>query len=299
MSPNSPMPADAVPESAVTRQSAARSGPRGTAALLANELILLFRRRRTWAMLAALAALPILLAVAVKLSPVPPGEQAGPPLLDRFTNNGLFVGVTAIVMSVPLFLPLTVGVVAGDTIAGEASLGTLRYLLVAPTGRARLLVVKFIAALVFCLAAPLVVVGTGALIGALLFDLGPVPLLSGTTVGAGEAALRAVAVAGFAALSLVGLAAIGLFISTLTDVPVGAMAATIVLAVVSQVVGSLPQVAWLHPWLFSYHWLDLLDLMRDPIDWSSTLSNAALQGGYVVVFGAFAYSRFVTRDILC
>lgn len=294
------LPSDAPTAAAeLTPRGASHGRGGGTVDLLANELILLFRRRRTWAMLAALAALPILLAVAVKLSPVAPGQDAGPPLLDRFTNNGLFVGVTAIVMSVPLFLPLTVGVVAGDSIAGEASLGTLRYLLVAPTGRARLLAVKFITALVFCFAAPLAVLGTGALIGAILFDLGPVPLLSGTTVGAGEAAVRTLAIAGFAGLSLVGLAAIGLFISTLTDVPVGAMAATIVLAVVSQVVGALPQVDWLHPWLFSYHWLDLLDLMRDPIDWSSTLSNAILQGGYVIVFGAFAYTRFVTRDILC
>ena len=70
-------------------------------------------------MLCALAAIPILIAVAVRVSSaVPPGR--GPAFLDRIAQNGLFVGVTALVVSVPMFLPLTVGVVAGDTIAGEA-----------------------------------------------------------------------------------------------------------------------------------------------------------------------------------
>ena len=96
--------------------------------LLASELSVLFRRRRTWAMLLALAAVPVLMALAVRVSSsVPPGR--GPAFLDRITQNGLFVGVTALLVCVPLFLPLTVGVVAGDTIAGEAGLGTLRYLL--------------------------------------------------------------------------------------------------------------------------------------------------------------------------
>ena len=84
-------------------------------------------------MLLALAAIPVLIAVAVRLSSSVPAGR-GPAFLDRITQNGLFVAVTAMLVSVPLFLPLTIGVVAGDTIAGEASLGTLRYLLVAPAG---------------------------------------------------------------------------------------------------------------------------------------------------------------------
>ena len=116
---------------------AAVAGPRGAGmSLLLSEIAVLFRRRRTWALLLALAAIPVLIAVAVRVSSaVPPGR--GPAFLDRITQNGLFVAFTAMLVSVPLFLPLTVGVVAGDTIAGEANLGTLRYLLVAPAGRVR------------------------------------------------------------------------------------------------------------------------------------------------------------------
>ncbi len=265
--------------------------------LLASELGVLFRRRRTWAMLLALAAIPILVAVAVRLSSaVPPGR--GPAFLDRISQNGLFVGITSMVLAVPLFLPLTVGVVAGDTIAGEAGQGTLRYLLVAPAGRVRLLLVKFAGAAVFVTVAPLVVALVGAGIGAALFPVGPVTLLSGDAIGPWEAVLRLVLIGSYLAVSLLGLAAIGLFVSTLTDVPVGAMAATVVLSVVSQVLDVLPQLEWLHPWLFTHYWLDFADLLRQPIAWDSFASNAMLQGGYIAVFGALAYGRFSTKDVL-
>jgi len=265
--------------------------------LLASELKTLFRRRRTAAMLVALAAIPVLIAVAVRLSSsVPPGR--GPAFLDRITQNGLFVAVTAMLVSVPLFLPLTIGVVAGDTIAGEASLGTLRYLLVAPAGRVRLLLVKYAGVLAFCVAAPVTVALAGAAIGASLFPIGPVTLLSGDVIQPPQAALRLVLIAAYLAVSLAGLSAIGLFLSTLTVVPVGAMAATVVLSVVSQVLDQLPQLEWLHPWLFTHYWFGFADVLRQPVLWDSFASNAVLQAGYVAVFGALAYGRFVTKDVL-
>jgi ABC-2 type transport system permease protein len=283
----------------MSRDDGRVTGPRSPGlALLGSELSVLFRRRRTWALLAALAAVPVLIAIAVRLSSSPDRPGDGPPFLDSITQNGLFVAVTGLVVSVPLFLPLTVGVVAGDTIAGEANLGTLRYLLVSPAGRVRLLLVKYAGTAVFCLVATLVMVIAGVIIGAALFPIGPVTLISGDTIGVGGFAVRALLVAAYVSVSLLGLSAIGLFISTLTTVPVGAMAATIVLSAVSQILGALPQLEALHPWLFSNHWLGFADLMRSPIDFGTFGDNALLQLGYVAVFGALAYGRFSTKDVL-
>jgi len=269
----------------------------GLLSLLGSELRTLFRRWRTWAMLGALALIPILIAVAILVAgPAPAGR--GPAFLDQITNNGLFVGLTAMIVAIPLFLPLTIGVVAGDAIAGEASHGTLRYLLIAPAGRIRLLVVKYLVAAAFCAAATLTVVVVGALVGWALFPIGEVTLLSGATVSVGEALLRFLAIAAFVTVSLLGMSAIGVFLSTLTTVPVGAMAATAILAVVSQILGALPQLEWLHPWLFTHYWLGLGDLMREPIVWDSFADNALLQAGYIVVFGALAAGRFLTKDVL-
>lgn len=265
--------------------------------MLRAELATMFRRRRTIAMLAALALVPILIAIAVRVSSA--GQSGrGPAFIGDITQNGLFVAFTALTVSIPLFLPLTVGVVAGDTVAGEANLGTLRYLLIAPLGRARFLLVKFVAAGVFAIAAGLVIVLAGVAIGAALFPVREVTLLSGDTIGAGDFVLRALLMVGYVSLSLLGFTAIGLFISTLTTVPVGAMAATIVLAAASQIVDALPQLSAVHPWLFTHNWFGFGDLLRNPISWDSYVQNAALQLGYIVVFGALAYGRFATKDIL-
>ncbi len=269
--------------------------PSSGIALLGSELSVLFRRRRTWAMLAALAAVPILIAIVVRIHS---GSNGGPAFLNRIEGNGLFTVFVALGVCVPLFLPLTVGVVAGDTIAGEASHGTLRYLLIAPAGRIRLLLVKYIGAAAFSLAATLIVCIAGVVIGLALFPSGSIALLSGDTVSLADALWRSLLIALFVTVSLLGLSAIGLFLSTLTDVPVGAMAATIILAVASEVMDELPQLDWIHPWLFSNYWLDFADMLRDPISWTSFGQNALLQVGYIIVFGALAYGRFSAKDIL-
>ncbi len=279
-------------------RNALRSRPALGAPLLASEISVLFRRRRTWAMLASLALIPVLIALAVRLTPSRPPSGRGPAFLDQVSQNGLFVSFVGLLVSVPLFLPLTVGVVAGDTIAGEASAGTLRYLLIAPAGRVRLLIVKYLATSVFCLAATLAVAIAGAVIGAALFPIGPVTLLSGDSIAVGDSIVRSLLIATYITVSLLGLSAIGLFISTMTDVPVGAMATTIVLSVVSQVLDALPQLDWLHPWLFSHYWLGFADLLRQPISWDSFGNNAIMQAGYILVFGALAFGRFTTKDIL-
>jgi ABC-2 type transport system permease protein len=279
-------------------RTALRSRPALGLPLLASEISVLFRRRRTWAMLASLALIPVLIALAVRLTSSRPPSGRGPAFLDQVSQNGLFVSFVGLLVSVPLFLPLTVGVVAGDTIAGEASAGTLRYLLIAPAGRVRLLIVKYLATAVFCLAATLAVAITGAVIGAVLFPIGPVTLLSGESIAVGDSIVRSLLIAAYITVSLLGLSAIGLFISTMTDVPVGAMATTIVLSVVSQVLDALPQLDWLHPWLFSHYWLGFADLLRQPISWDSFGNNAILQAGYILVFGALAFGRFTTKDIL-
>ncbi|GAA1470513.1 ABC transporter permease [Microbacterium thalassium] len=269
----------------------------GTLQLLGNELATQFRRPRTWAMLAALALIPILMGVAIRIvGGSSPGR--GPAFLDQVTNNGFFLALAALTVAIPLFLPLTVSVAAGDAIAGEASHGTLRYLLIAPAGRARLLAVKFSAAIAFCVAATLIVVVAGTVIGWVLFGFGPVTLLSGAQVPVGDGLLRLLAVAAYVSVSMVGLSAIGLFLSTLTTVPIGAMAATAILSVTAQIIGAIPQLEAVHPWLFTDQWLGFGDLLRSPIVWDSFAGNALLQAGYVLVFGAAAIARFTTKDIL-
>jgi len=111
--------------------------PRMSSRFLRSELALVFRRRRNIAGMAVLAAPPLLIGIVTYFAAPAPGE--GPPFLSDITNNGLFVALMALTVELPLFLPLAVSAIAGDTIAGEANLGTLRYLLAVPVQRTRLL----------------------------------------------------------------------------------------------------------------------------------------------------------------
>ncbi len=162
----------------------------------------------------------------------------------------------------------------------------------------RLLITKFIGAIAFVLAGTATLMIAGALIGAILFPVGPVTLISGDVISVPESIWRMVLVAAYTSVSMLGLIAIGMFISTLTVVPVGAMAATVVLSGVSQILDNIPQLEAIHEFLFTHYWLGFTDLLRQPLDFSSFASNAILQLAYVVIFGALAYSRFASKDIL-
>ena len=272
-----------------------RRGP--STRLLRSELRLVFGRRRNQVLLLVLALVPVLIGVAIAVSTgeAQPGE--GPPFLDRVSGNGLFLAFTGLATVVPFFLPLAVGVVAGDAVAGEAQAGTLRYLLTVPVSRTRLLLVKYGALVAFGLAASLLVATVGLVVGALLFPIGDVTLLSGTTVSITTSIGRAALVAAYVAVSLAGLAAIGLAVSTFTEVPVAAMATTVVLAITSQILDAIPQLGWLHPYLFSHQWLAFADLVRDPVPTGALLNGLLLQGGWILVALSVAWSRFTTKDV--
>src|SRR5438067_9805725 len=137
-----------------------------------SELLLIFGRRRNWVGMAVLAAVPVLIIIAVKVSP-PSGGGGGPNFLDQITQNGIFAALTALTLEMPLFLPVAVAAISADSVAGEANLGTLRYLLAVPVDRTRLLVVKLGAITVFAFAATMVVAGVGALLGLAVFGAGP------------------------------------------------------------------------------------------------------------------------------
>ncbi|GAA2319405.1 ABC transporter permease [Streptomyces caniferus] len=267
--------------------------------LLRSEIVTTFRRWRTLALLAVLAGVPVLVGVAVKIETGDGGGggPGGPAFLSQVTHNGLFLVFTSLAVTLPFFLPMSVGVIAGDSLAGEAHGGTLRYLLVAPAGRTRLLLVKYATILTFCLVGTLVVALSALVTGALLFPLGEITLLSGTSVSFGEGLLRALAIAVAVALSLVGVAAIGLFVSTLTTSGIAAMATTVGLLITVQILDTLPQLHALQPYLFPHYWLSFADLLRDPVYWDQLQKNAGLQALYALVFGSAAWARFTTRDV--
>lgn len=134
-------------------------------------------------------------------------------------------------------------------------------------------------------------------VGALLFPVGDVTTISGTRIGFGEGLVRAAVIAVAVAASLIGFAALGLFVSTLTNSGIAAMAATVGVLITVQILDTIPQLHGIHPYLFPHYWLSFADLLRAPVYWDDLLKNLELQGLYAAVFGSAAWARFTAKDI--
>ncbi|HEY2671180.1 MAG TPA: ABC transporter permease [Rugosimonospora sp.] len=260
-----------------------------------SELFLIFGRRRNWVGGLILATVPILIAIAVKVSP--PSTGGGTNFLNQITQNGIFVAFAALTLEMPLFLPLAIAAIAGDAVAGEAHGGTLRYLLVVPVDRTRLLVVKFGAIAVFAVVATLLVALVGAMLGLALFGGGPVVTLSGTTLPFWTGVARLLLVIGYIAVCLSVLGTIGLFVSTLTEQPIGATIAIMVLALASEIMDAIPQLSAIHAYLPTHYWSAFGDLLRDPISFVAVGPGLLSAAAYTAIFGAAAWARFGGRDV--
>lgn len=272
-----------------------RARRRASGRFLRSELRLVFGRRRNLVALAVLAAVPVIIAVAVELAA--PSGADGPPFVAAITSNGLFVALTALSVELPLFLPLAVAAVSGDAIAGEANLGTLRYLLTVPASRGRTLLVKYAGVVAFALTATLLVATAGVVIGLSLFGGGRVLLLSGVEVSFVEGLWRLLLVCGYITCCIAAFGAIGLFVSTLTEQPIGATIALAVLALTSQILDSIPQLSVIHEYLPTHWWFGFSDLLRDPIATESAGPGLLSAAAYTAIFLAAAWARFTSRDI--
>jgi ABC-2 type transport system permease protein len=244
-------------------------------------------------------------------------------------DKGQRYPAAALALVLPVFLPVAVAVVAGESIAGEASAGTLRYLLARPVGRTRLLVSKLISVTTFTLAAVVAVtvtsyatgvlilgpsraaaVGTspGGLSGSIAPGAGGAPTaglqagaaitsLSGTPLTTLELVERVLGAMAFITVSMLGVAAIAIFLSTLTDSALGAALGALATLVASEVLVTLDAASAVQPYLPTRYWLAWIDFFRQPIFWRDIQRGFGIQAVYVVVFLAAAWANFATRDI--
>jgi ABC-2 type transport system permease protein len=266
--------------------------------MIVVELIKMICRPRTWLILAMLVALPTLVAVLLAVTDLGPRPGTGPPFLSAVLNDGTLFPLAALGVVLPLLLPIAV--LGGDAIAGESQTGTLRYLLVRPVGRTHLLLAKLATVVAFVLLAVFVVAAVSYAEGRLLLGKAPATgtvSLSGSTLTQQELGWRTALALGYVIISMLGVAAIALFFSTLTTSAIGAALGTIGVLVASTVLLGLDAADALHPFLPTRYWLAFVDLFRDPILWRDVVRGLVVQLGYLTVFTLAAWANFGTKDI--
>ena len=274
---------------------------RSTLRFFGNELRITFFRRRNQLLLLVVVLFPLLIGAGLKAA-APHGGGRGPSAsgaayFSQLAGNGVFLTFVALSLLLILVLPVVVAVVAGDSIAGEAGYGTLRYLLAVPAGRTRLLIVKYATIVVWAVAATFVVSVVALVAGVALFGAGPVTLLSGSTVSLADGLLHVLWVTLYVCAAMAALGAIGLAISTFTEHAIGAIAAVMILVVASEVVDNIPQFAPVNPYLPTHWWLSFDSLLRTPVDLSTLLRGLLSFAVYAVIFLCIAWARFTSSDV--
>jgi ABC-2 type transport system permease protein len=266
------------------------------------ELAKLVRSRRTWVTIALIDALPALVAVLLAVTDLGPRPGTGPAFLSAVLTDGTLFPLAALAIVLPLFLPIAVAITAGEAIAGEAQQGTLRYMLVRPVGRTRLLVAKLVSVMAFVVLTVLVVAATAYVLGILLLgnesvsSTGPASV-SGSSMSTPELVGRTLLALAYAMLCMLGVAAIALFLSTVSESPLGAALGTLGVLVASTLLLTLDAADVLQPYLPTRYWLAFVDLFRDPILWRDVVRGVLLQLVYVVVFLGAGWANFMTKDI--
>lgn len=283
----------------------AATGYRARATLpLRVEFIRQLRRRRTLVAYLLVIALPIMVSLAVKFgsdSGTGGGRRLGSgsaDLVGLATAGAANFTVTMFFFASGFLLLVIVALFCGDTVASEASWSSLRYLLAAPVPRRRLLKQKLVVGLTLALGAITTLPIASYLIGLAAFGSGSLQSPLGVTYDNGEALWRIAAMGGFIFVSLLFAAGVAFLMSVLTDAPLGAVGAAVVLVIISNILNAIEALGSLRDWLpthFAQAWLDLL---AADVDWSSMARGAAYSITACALCVAYAVYRFDRKDVV-
>jgi ABC-2 type transport system permease protein len=279
--------------------------------MIAVELAKQWRRPRTVLTFAALAAFAIVLTITLGASGAGQIERVGDiPLLVVPNRSGFSVPVIALSSTMKFFLPLAVAIFAGESVAGEAGWGSLRYALATSVSRSRYLFSKLVVALMFSVAAVVLVPLAALAVGTIAFGWHPFTAIDGSassalqttliSFGTGAALARLGIATAYVAAGMTSIFAFAFLLSTLTSRPFAAVAGGVGLTIVSRVLNGdyLPGVAVLNPYMPNND-VDLWQhLFQQPAQTTGMLRFLALQLVYVTVFLTAAWWWFSRKDIL-
>src|ERR671912_2103840 len=261
------------------------------------ELYKLLRQRRTFLGLGATVLVPIFFVAAIEITRR--GPDAGEvPFAAQLLENGLVVPLITLGFATFVLLPLVVAFVAGDSIAGETSAGTLKTILGRSVGRTELFFSKAAAIAVYCLVAPAVLVGVGLAAGYLASGFAPLAGPGGTPISIGRGIALVWGGAGLVSVPLMALAAFAVFLSVTTHNSVGSGVGAVVLVLLLRLASGLGLAGPLDPYLLTNQFEAWLNLARDPIAWEPIARSLWVSLLWGTTFLVAAWAIFTRRDVL-
>jgi ABC-2 type transport system permease protein len=256
-------------------------------------------RRRTQFVLGFLVLLPVILFLAFKYGTDDSANnnRGGNDFVAFAKVGGANFTAFTLFVSASFLLVVVVALFCGDTVASEASWGSLRYLLAAPVPRARLLGVKLVVGLLYSLFALVLLTGVALLVGTLAFGWHPYQTMTGDEVAAGQAVLRLAGVVGYLAVALLVTAGMAFLLSVLTDAPLGAVGGAVLLFIVSSILDQVTALGNLRN-LLPTHYIDsFTGFLAVPVQTDQMVKGAVSALVYATVFFSVAWWRFLRKDI--
>lgn len=273
--------------------------------LIRTEFTKAARRMRTLVIALLLVGLPILIVVAIDSRSDRPrrDDGDGPGLFRLATQSGLLVPAAVLSVTSAFLLIVIAGTFAGDSVASDANWGNLRYLLMRPVPRGRLLVAKAFVAGVMIWAAVLLVTIAALIAGVIMFGYHDVSvpgipsIFGGYDMSTNALLLRLVIATAYVAFGFTALLALGTLFSVLTDTSANAIGATIGVYIVSEILDAIDQLGVIR-YAFPTHYSEAWEPMfRDNVYSKEMLVGIIVQVAYFVVFGTLALVAFKRRDI--
>lgn len=268
------------------------------------ELIRQVKRRRTLVAFLLVLALPIIVVAAIKLGPSSGGGGDGGlgdgdfDLVDLATNGAWNFSLTMLLFSSTFLLIVIAAMFLGDTVASEASWSTLRYLLVAPVPRRRLLRTKAVVGLILTAAVLITLVGFSWMIGAIAFGLEPLASPLGGALSQGESLQRIGIITTYIGITLLFPAAIAFLMSVLTDVPLGAVGTAVIVVIVFNILDAIDALGSLRRFLPTDYGGAWVDVLGPTITWDEMALGASYNVIAFVIIIAIAVLRFDRKDIV-
>ncbi|HYN93417.1 MAG TPA: ABC transporter permease subunit [Pilimelia sp.] len=258
-------------------------------------------RRRTQLALGFMVLLPLIILAAFQFGGDGDDDNGGgefASLVELATSGGLNFALFTIFVSAGFLLVVVVALFCGDTVAGEASWGSLRYLLAVPVPRSRLLAVKLVVALAYSLLALLTLAGTALLIGTLRYGWSPLRSTVAAEIPTGEGLLRLLGVLAYLAVGLLVVAGLAFLLSVSTDAPLGAVGGAVLLFILSSILDQITALGGIRNVLPTHYNTAWLGLLSTPVQVDDMVKGSIAAVSYATVFWSVAWWRFLRKDVV-
>lgn len=256
-------------------------------------------RRRTQLALGFMVLLPLIILIAFQFDTNDDDNGRGEfgSLIDLATSGGLNFTLFTIFVSASFLLVVVVALFCGDTVASEASWGSLRYLLAIPVPRARLLTVKLLVALTYSALALVLLAGTALTIGTLRYGWSPLRSTVAAQLEPGEGLLRLLAVLGYLAIVLLVVAGLAFLLSVTTDAALGAVGGAVLLWILSSILDQITALGVIRSFLPTHYSTAWLGLLSTPVQTDDIVRGTVSAVCYATVFWGLAFWRFTRKDV--